>query len=132
MHSPTASIYMKVGREDEVSCSIAIISSRPSFWPPVAFLWSRKGWAEFAGICRNLFEPTNSLFWREPRTLIGGCSFWAPNSKQKHATAAFRPLAQSPNYLLPMSWHHILLAIPLLYGEYNFLPNVVLPDPGFL
>jgi len=123
MHSPTASIYMKVDREDEVSCSISTISSGPSFRPPMTFLWSRKAWAEFAGISSS---PQTTCFGGSPGH---SPEIAPPGPRIRSRNTQLRHFAPSPNYLLPMSWHHIFLATPLLYGEYNFLPNVVRPNP---
>ena len=84
---------MKAVREDEVSCSISTISSSPSFCPPDGISLVSKG---LGGICRNLFEPTNNLFWWEPRTLIGDCTFLAANSKYYRNTQ-LRHFTPSPN-----------------------------------
>jgi len=50
MHSSSASMHMKVGREDAISCKISTISPSPSLRPPMTFFWARKAWTILTGI----------------------------------------------------------------------------------
>ena len=77
-HSSNASMHMKVGRLDEISCNISTISPSPSFRPPTTFPWSRKAWTIFSGM---LSSSQTTCFRRELRMLVGDCSLWAAKSK---------------------------------------------------
>ena len=77
-HSSSASMHIKVGREDEVSCNSSTTWPSPSLWPPVVFFRSRKASTIFAGIFSS---PLTTCPRRDLRTVVGDCSFWTAKSK---------------------------------------------------
>jgi len=77
-HSSSASMHIKVGREDEASCNISTTWPSPSLCPPVVSFRSRKASMIFAGIFSS---PPTTCFRRELRTVVGDCSFWTAKSK---------------------------------------------------
>ena len=78
MHSSSASMHMKVGREDEISCSISTTWPSSSLRPSVVFLWSRKASTTCSGTVSGV---TTTSFRRELSSVVGDCSFWAAKSK---------------------------------------------------
>jgi len=61
--------------------------------------------------------------------LVRDCSFWAAKSRYRHATAAFRPLAQSHNLSITKELASQLLSNNLPHRGYGFLRDVGLADP---